>query len=65
MAFDFDGNQLTGLYVIPTADRLTTASLYGPEIDKQIEDLKSELDALAKKMKAELKKSRKSLFGNS
>lgn len=62
MVFDFEGNPLHGFYVVPSADQLTTASLYGPDIDAQIASLKAELDTIANKMKAELRKPKGSLF---
>ncbi len=61
MVFDFKID-LNGLWIVPTKDRLTTASLHPNEIDLQISDLKAQLDTLAKKMKAKLNEPRQSPF---
>ena len=61
MTFDIE-ESIHGLRIVAKGDGLTTASLHGPEIDAQVARLKAELDAVARKMKAKLKRPRKSLF---
>lgn len=61
MTFDIE-ESIHGLCIVASKDRLTTASLHGPEIDGQVHRLKAELDTVAAKMKAMLDEPRKSLF---
>lgn len=65
MAFDFEID-IHGARIVTTKEPLTTASLYEPEIDNQVERLKNELDAVAKRMKAAIRKQENQpLFGDS
>jgi hypothetical protein len=40
-----------GTWIITKKERLTTASLYEPDIDRQVQSLKDELDEIAMAMK--------------
>jgi hypothetical protein len=61
MVFDFE-RDIHGVYVVASVKRLTTASLYEPEIDAQTADLKKQIDIIAEKMKKEIRKNKESLF---
>ncbi len=62
--FDFEMD-INGAQVIVKRAPICPGCLSVGEVDAQIALLKADLDAVAKKMKAELGKPRKSLFGNS
>lgn len=61
--FEIKGNALAGYWIEVASERLTTASLYGPDIESQVAALKSDLDTVAKQMKAKLENPKQSLFG--
>lgn len=55
--FDFDID-VHGAVIIPTRDRLSTASRSETEIDSQIAELKKDLDRVAQDMKAAVREQR-------
>lgn len=49
--FDIEVDQLSGVAIIATTNRLTAACLLRSEIDEYVSELKRELDAVAEKAK--------------
>lgn len=60
--FAIKGDPLSGFWIEAKTERLTTASLYEPDMDLQAAAIKSELDTVVKRMKAELQKPKQSIF---
>jgi rubrerythrin len=61
---DFEDNGLSGVAVVPARNRLSVNCLSEAEIDREVENIKADLDRVAKQMKKALaKRDGKLLFG--
>ncbi|WP_373083863.1 hypothetical protein [Sneathiella sp.] len=58
MVFDYDID-IHGARIVAKKEFLTTSSLYDPDIDNQITELKKELDAVGAQMKSAIREQNK------